>query len=1196
MKQLLSFGCALASLSLVADTITLRGNDPAGQSSFVTNVTGSAIGWSNQQAPSSEHDYVVNGSKLTLRTPTDAASETRHTFVGKSLEIKGGAYLRVDTRSPASVDVGPDLRLTSGNFGSMDGWSQNSKNAEFYGTVSIGATSASSASFNTVLSGTWTYHVTVTGGADKAFRLHNNAAIDTYTGSGGCYVRSYAYNATVVFDGDMSGYLGTVQVNPMMTCRLDSAKPFGGGFLLKNASKLTVAAGANGAQTVEGAVVSSDAFVSVGANQSLTVGSLTSSFAPTNTFIVTNSYKKKPENVYTGEEYVPGYAYERTHKMTWQGAYLNTLALGAGATFGTPCANLGGTLVDVAAGAEATFGDLTASNVCLKVDGTPVTVTNSLTVVSPFVISGLKKTSMPQAVFRLKEGKGVLALDDFAFDGYVGVRGVCRYRTSIELENGYQVLYVEDLMPGVYNATSGYVTMRYGEDSNATGYQVTKSMSSNTLYYTSKNGRQPAWTDDQNPHSATNYYCNNWIGSVNETFAGRSMTQPAGVKIRIYDTHPIVNDWRFLPGSLLPQDINNNCNYTVGGTATLLSTRAKPIGLAGSGKVALDLAFVGDENASLVTYSPRANVSLTATFRGDMSRYYGEMSFSNDTKCVFQTSAENATAVLAGSNATLSVAAEATGPIEFDTLKVIEGVVQMDPTRPYKVKTLDLSAGARLTFAGVRQLDDFTGFEVSEACKLDGPILLDFNGAYPSLASGEFKLVKAPAGVTIDPSVFVVSNLPARVGFVLRVKTLGDGSQVLFSPVMDFPKLPSAFDAMTGYVFQENNDVNSGSVPYFSFSDGQNWSTDKIPEPGTNYYTKMCMRVRAGKQTFAGDRLVSAAYIRCEGNADITVRDLWLTPKPSGGYNGNAANMFTTEGNGAYTIRGQVTFFTTTAAPFYFAQSKNACGVELPAKVVMPPDAAFRFAGTVTDVPRVRNGQPYSVYLNLSGDTSECYGTALVGVNADLRMGTNGLPHGEVLLQDASSGLVTTADGAGEVPVAELTAADGGSVTVTNENVLALDLLTLGGTLTKGGTGALAVKTAVGGADAQLAVNAGAVCARGVEAFRNVSLSIGANGSILREAGDAAVAETGLLTAKDVTCGATLTVRVVPVEPDGTRVTQDVVLMTVPSAQAATLAEKISVRAKGYRAGAIRVSEEDAAGLKTLSTTIEPSGLVLIVR
>lgn len=1195
MKQLLSVGCALASLSLVADTITLRGNDPAGQSSFVTNVTGSTVGWSNQQAPSSEHDYVVDGYKLTLRTPTDAASTTRHAFVGKSLEIKGGAYLRVDTRSPASVDVGPDLRLTYGQFGSMDGWSQNSKDAEFCGTVSIGATSASSASFNTVLSGTWTYHLTVTGDADKVFRLHNNAAISSYTGGGQCYVRSYAYGATVVFDGDMNGYLGTVQVDPMMVCRLDSAKSFGGGFSLKNASKLMVSGGANGAQTVEGAVVASDAFVSVDANQSLTVGSLTSSFAPTNTFICTNSSTKKPENVYTGEEYVPGYTYERTHKMTWRGAYLNTLALGAGAKFAATSADLRGTLVSLSADAEVTVGDLSASNVVLQVNGGLVTVTDALTVVKPFVISGLKKTSMPQPVFRLKEGAGTLRADDFAFEGYVGVKGVCRYRTSVESEDGYQVLYVEDLMPGVYDATAGYVRMRYSESSNG-DFQKIRTMSNTTLSYTQANGLDPAWSDGQNPHATTNYYCNEWIGSVNGTFAGRSMTQPAGVKIRIYDTHPIVNDWRFLPGSLLPQDINNNCNYTVGGTATLLSTRAKPIGLAGSGKVALDLAFVGDENASLATYSPRAYTSLTATFRGDMSRYYGEMAFSNDTMCVFQTSAENATAVLAGSNATLSVAAEATGPIEFDTLKVIDGVVQMDPTRPYRVKTLDLSAGARLTFAGVRQLDDFTGFEVSEACKLDGPILLDFNGAYPSLASGEFKLVKAPAGVTIDPSVFVVSNLPARVGFVLRVKTLGDGSQVLFSPVADFPKLPSAFDATTGYVFQENNDVNSGSVPYFSFSDGQNWSTDKIPEPGTNYYTKMCMRVRAGKQTFAGNRLVSAAYIRCEGNADITVRDLWLTPKPSGGYNGNAANMFTTEGNGAYTIRGQVTFFTTTAAPFYFAQSKNACGVELPAKVVMPPDAAFRFAGSVTDVPRVKNDQSYSVYLNLSGDTSECYGTALVGVNADLRLGVNGLAHGEVLLQDASSGLVTTADGAGEVPVAELTAADGGSVTVTNENVLALDLLTLGGTLTKGGTGALAVKTAVGGADAQLAVNAGAVCARGVEAFRNVSLSIGANGSILREAGDAAVAETGLLTAKDVTCGATLTVRVVPVEPAGTRVTQDVVLMTVPSAQAATLAGKISVRAKGYRAGAIRVSEEDAAGLKTLSTTIEPSGLMLIVR
>ena len=483
---------------------------------------------------------------------------------------------------------------------------------------------------------------------------------------------------------------------------------------------------------------------------------------------------------------------------------------------------------------------------------------------------------------------------------------------------------------------------------------------------------------------------------------------------------------------------------------------------------------------------------------------------------------------------------------------------------------------------------------------MPSPSVLTWNsrfthGKYPAQDSGELRLIRAPAGVTIEPSVFEVVNLP-RVNLEFQVKTLGDGTQVLSAPVRSFPVQPAVYDATTGYVVQTNGDVNSGTVPYFSFAEGQNWSDGAMPRKGANYYTKLCMRVPSGTRVFQGDRLVSTSYIRCEGNADITVDDLWLTPKASGGYNGSEPNQFTAQGNGTYTLRGQTTFFTTMAKPFYFAQSKNACGVNLTSKLVGATDAAFRFGGTASDVPRVVNGNPYFVYLDVAGDTDGYYGTVIVGDNADLRLGVNGLAHGEVLLQNASSGLVTTADGAGEVPVAELTAADGGSVTVTNENVLALDLLTLGGTLTKGGTGTLAVKTAVGGADAQLAVNAGSVCARGVEAFRNVSLTIGADGSILREAGDEAVAETGLLTAKDVTCGATLTVRVVPVEPDGTRVTQDVVLMTVPSAQAATLAEKIGVRAKGYRAGAIRVSEEDAAGLKTLSTTIEPSGLVLIVR
>ncbi|HXI71773.1 MAG TPA: glycoside hydrolase family 76 protein [Verrucomicrobiae bacterium] len=105
-------------------TVTLSASD-TGSSSFE-----SGLNWSDGTAPSSAHDYVVNG--LTLRTPPDGL---HHYFAGSSLTLTNNGILACkNTSGGRGISVGTDLFLDNGEVAD---WANNS--ATFYGNVTLRA-------------------------------------------------------------------------------------------------------------------------------------------------------------------------------------------------------------------------------------------------------------------------------------------------------------------------------------------------------------------------------------------------------------------------------------------------------------------------------------------------------------------------------------------------------------------------------------------------------------------------------------------------------------------------------------------------------------------------------------------------------------------------------------------------------------------------------------------------------------------------------------------------------------------------------------------------------------------------------------------------------------------------------------------------------------------------------------------------
>ena len=153
MKKLAFVGAVAAALgvhTLMAATYYKVGSDPAGSSSFSTNVS-DTVGWAiapdaTETTPFSEAemvqaDFVVSG--LTLRTAE--AADASCTFAGKSLRLESGAQLLVKSPNNAVITV-EDLIVAGGGFG--NGLANNSYTLAGKVTIESGTSFTLAASEN----------------------------------------------------------------------------------------------------------------------------------------------------------------------------------------------------------------------------------------------------------------------------------------------------------------------------------------------------------------------------------------------------------------------------------------------------------------------------------------------------------------------------------------------------------------------------------------------------------------------------------------------------------------------------------------------------------------------------------------------------------------------------------------------------------------------------------------------------------------------------------------------------------------------------------------------------------------------------------------------------------------------------------------------------------------------------------------
>ena len=199
--------------------------------------------------------------------------------------------------------------------------------------------------------------------------------------------------------------------------------------------------------------------------------------------------------------------------------------------------------------------------------------------------------------------------------------------------------------------------------------------------------------------------------------------------------------------------------------------------------------------------------------------------------------------------------------------------------------------------------------------------------------------------------------------------------------------------------------------------------------------------------------------------------------------------------------------------------------------------------------------------MELLGDLTKFYGTFIVKHNETLRLGGSAFP-GTVRLDTAYSHLTTIAPENSVVKVGALNTLVATSVDVPSTNSLNVSSLSVTGTLTKNGGGALGFASAISGSSALLRIAEGGVLPLSADAVGALPL-VFADGAALvvdeRAEADAGLRANGVdLTGSAVTAEGRIIVKVLVDDLDAAT---DAPVCTLTSAQAASLASAMSVRA-----------------------------------
>lgn len=750
----LSAGIAIGfALNAAGAAIKLKANDVAGQSSFVTNATDGVHGWSNNLEPQPDLEYEVNRY---LYTPASGDA----VWGGGRLTLNGG-NIYTPTKSPEKVDFGNDFVFKSGAICTTSGWS--AYYPDLYGTTTVTCTTLEGARIGLYINtgAKPRHHLTLKGAANACIGWYPCMNVKTYTGgtnstSRANYFRNYYGNVFPCYCGDASEFYGTNVIRSLVNMTLASPHEFGGTLYFYPASLATFDASL-ASYTFRGAIAGHDGHLDVPAGVAVSAQALNFEFAARDSVIAAYQYTPSggslttvSEYVYSAapstDEYVPSNKIYRASAKKY--AYVNTVTLGAGAAIFADSAALKGTLLQLGADAAVNLNSLVADGLMIETGGGTLTVSNSFDLVGQIRLSStLGECRTP--VLRCPRTARELVKGDFrAVEG--GAIGNLRIEVEIETDgDGMQTVYVVDHCPAVFDATTGYATLKYGESSVGPQdplkvpyigyYSDRKAFSTNTLTLTQSRGISPSWSDGSAPNSSTNYYANDWIGSCTETFAGKSLTFGPKTLMRYYANFTYIPDWRALGGSVLACDINqDNGGLYFGGSVKIFSTVDNPVMIAGARIYYAELDLYGDELSALAldNYVNVDKKPLAVHFLGDNSGFYGTFQVKSSSTALFKSSAANATVELNGTNVAVGVESQATAPVKVAKLRYVDGNgVTVDANKEFDVGALDIVGNG----------DDKTLVKSGAGLFAVGGTATAATGAALSVAAGALRIDSADA-------------------------------------------------------------------------------------------------------------------------------------------------------------------------------------------------------------------------------------------------------------------------------------------------------------------------------------------------------------------------------------------------------------------------------------------------------------------
>ena len=701
-----------------------------------------------------------------------------------------------------------------------------------------------------------------------------------------------------------------------------------------------------------------------------------------------------------------------------------------------------------------------------------------------------------------------------------------------------------------YNAAGGYVTL-LGNNSGLNGESTFMTNIVRSSY---------GWSDGQDPHSGTNYYCGlrnpqaqlctPKITDGTFTFQGDALV--IGYRLIALTTSTIdVKDLYLEEGGYLMTMSGGALSLTLQGSLTILGSSSNPssfdIGKSPS-HFKVESAFKGDSSAYV--YSSQAEVSPSSRVfvshetqyveLDDADEYYGTFEVRTNT-CLKLASDLPGTVAVANGGCLTSV-----GSVAIGTLSLMDGAF------------LDFPDGGTITVGN--------GFSAS------GTIAIRASGctSFPRAL-----LVVPTNSGTLDARSFAGDGL--RITVVVE-----NGVQTLCAELLE----PTVFDETTGYVTQIAGGTSSTSLKNV-FDEPSAWSDNRIPHPDTNYYGLAKGIYITTNSVFAGRSLtIERAALRM-ATPSVTIADLRVK---SGG---NSTSSILSSGglSGNFYISGgmEILSLLTDSWPFAFYGGNDGQTWISSQKITGGSIRAFELRGNTGKAPG-----GVSNYVEFRGDLSEYFGTIIVGTNFTARLGGSVLP-GTIRLDTAYSHVNTIAPNGAEVKVGKLVSRIGTSISVATTNVLTItDVLSVTGALTKNGGGVLAFGgTALAGAGASLNVAEGGLRVDAARAVDGIPVTFANGTTYVRDLAteDAELIQCGLCNTSTVTALGVLNVEIKNSMNDGQA--REVALFTVPEncAEALQSAIRFSPRPKGFKVN--KIAADAGSGQKNIKAVLSTAGMVI---